>query len=658
MPGHELQGWRVNSPLHKAEKIIMNQSDKSVETFTDTKSGHHAKGSFLGLAVGSIGVVYGDIGTSPLYAVRESLHHAAADGITRAEVIGVISLMLWALTLVVTLKYVILIMRADNGGEGGTLSLMALAQKSLGRGMNIAFYLGVAGAALFYGDSVITPAVSVLSAVEGFGVVAPSLQRYVLPASLVIIVLLFSVQSRGTAKVASFFGPVMLVWFAVLGLLGIRHIADDPQIFHAFNPLYAVDFMMTHGVIGLTVLGSVFLAVTGAEALYADMGHFGRSPIRWAWVCYVFPLLALNYLGQGAMILQHPETVENPFFLMAPDWASIPLVILSCFAAVIASQAVITGAFSLTSQAVQLGILPRLEIRHTSETLAGQIYLPKINRLLFIGVVLLVVLFQTSSSLASAYGIAVTGAMLADAGLMILVIWRVWNWSLTAAIAMMVPFLLIDLAFFGANLLKLFDGAALPLSFAVFLMVVMWTWVRGSKIISDKSRRESVPLDDLTKMLTKKPPQRVLGTAVFLTADPETAPTALMHNLKHNHVLHKTNILLTIRTSTVPFVPESEQITVETLSDDFRRIVANLGYMQSPRIPHILAAARRKGCEFELMQTSFFLGRRTIKASAQSGMPLWQDGLYIALARSAANATDFFHIPYNRVVEMGSQVTV
>jgi KUP system potassium uptake protein len=505
---------------------------------------------------------------------------------------------------------------------------------------------------------VITPAVSVLSAVEGFGVVLPQTERFILPAAILIIVLLFSVQSRGTAKVAQFFGPIMCVWFLTLGALGLYHIADDPEIFKAFNPFEAAGFLANHGIVGLVVLGSVFLAVTGAEALYADMGHFGRSPIRWAWMVFVFPMLALNYLGQGAMILGNPETVGNPFFLMAPEWASIPLVVLSCVAAVIASQAVITGAYSLTAQAVQLGILPRIEIRHTSDLLAGQIYLPKVNRLLFAGVIALIVLFQTSSSLASAYGIAVTGAMLADAGLMIFVIWKVWKWGLGWSLAIMTPLIMIDLAFFGANLLKLFDGAALPLAFGIFLMVVMWTWVRGTKIIADKSRRESVPLADLTKMLGKKPPQRVHGTAVFLTADPETAPTALMHNLKHNHVLHNTNILLTIKTAQVPYVPEADQITVETLSDDFRRIVANLGYMQSPRIPYLLAQARRQGCEFELMQTSFFLGRRTIKASAQSGMPLWQDGLYIALARSAANATDFFHIPYNRVVEMGSQVTV
>jgi KUP system potassium uptake protein len=622
------------------------------------ENGHHASGPFLGLAVGSVGVVFGDIGTSPLYALRESLHHAAGDGVTRAEVIGIVSLMLWALILVVTIKYVALIMRADNDGEGGTLSLMALTQKALGRGMNVAFLFGVIGAALFYGDSIITPAISVLSAVEGFKVVTPVFEPYILPIAILILIGLFSVQSRGTARVATFFGPIMVVWFLTLAALGLYHIADDPEVFKAFNPANAFFFLINHGIIGAIVLGSVFLAVTGAEALYADMGHFGRSPIRWAWMCFVFPCLALNYLGQGAMILSKPETAENPFFLMAPEWATLPLVILSCVATVIASQAVITGAFSLTRQAVQLGLLPRLEIRHTSETLAGQIYLPKVNRLLFIGVIFLVILFQNSSALASAYGIAVTGSMLADAGLMFILLWKVWKWGFWQSVAVMTPFFLIDFAFFGANLLKLLDGAYMPLAFGTALIVVMWTWVRGTKIISDKSKRESVPLTDLAKMLEKRPPQRVAGTAVFMTADPETAPAALMHNLKHNHVLHKTNILMTIRTSSAPYVAEKNQIEIENLSDDFRRIIATLGYMQTPRIPQLLAAARRQGCEFELMQTSFFLGRRTIKASAQSGMPLWQDGVYIALTRSAANATDFFHIPYNRVVEMGSQVTV
>ena len=620
--------------------------------------GHHARGPFLGLAVGSVGVVFGDIGTSPLYALRESLAHATAGGIDRSEVIGVVSLILWALILVVTIKYVTLIMRADNDGEGGTLSLMALTQKVIGRGMNISFFFGVIGAALFYGDSILTPAISVLSSVEGFKVVTPVFEPYVLPITILILIVLFSVQSRGTAKVAAFFGPVMVVWFIALAALGLYHIADDPAVFWAFNPANGLFFLFEHGFSGAIILGSVFLSVTGAEALYADMGHFGRSPIRWAWIAFVFPCLALNYLGQGAMILNHPETVHNPFFLMAPEWATLPVVVLSCVATVIACQAVITGAFSLTRQAVQLGLLPRLEIRHTSEMLAGQIYLPKVNRFLFIGVILLVILFKNSSALASAYGVAVTGSMLADAGLMFILLWKVWKWGLASALATMIPFFIIDFAFFGANLLKFFDGAYMPLTFGGVLILLMWTWVRGSKIISDKSKRESVPLADLTKMLEKRPPQRVAGTAVFMTADPETAPAALMHNLKHNHVLHKTNILMTVKTSSAPYVAEKDQIEVDTLSDDFRRIIATLGYMQTPRIPQLLAAARRKGCEFELMQTSFFLGRRTIKASATSGMPLWQDGVYIALARGSANATDFFHIPYNRVVEMGSQITV
>lgn len=625
---------------------------------SEPENEHHASGPFLGLAVGSIGVVFGDIGTSPLYALRESLAHAAEGGVDRAEVIGVVSLILWALILVVTIKYVALIMRADNDGEGGTLSLMALTQRVIGRGMNISFFLGVIGAALFYGDSILTPAISVLSSVEGFKVVTPVFEPYVLPITILILIVLFSVQSRGTAKVAAFFGPVMVLWFATLAVLGLYHIADDPAVFWAFNPGNGLVFLFNHGFTGAVILGSVFLAVTGAEALYADMGHFGRSPIRWAWMAYVFPCLALNYLGQGAMILNHSETAHNSFFLMAPEWATLPVVILSCVATVIACQAVITGAFSLSRQAVQLGLLPRLEIRHTSEMLAGQIYLPKVNRFLFIGVILLVILFKNSSALASAYGVAVTGSMLADAGLMFILLWKVWKWGLASALATMIPFFLIDIAFFGANLLKFFDGAFMPLTFGGVLIVLMWTWVRGSKIISDKAKRESVPLADLTKMLEKRPPQRVSGTAVFMTADPDTAPAALMHNLKHNHVLHKTNILMTIRTSSAPYVAEDDQIEIENLSEDFRRIIATLGYMQTPRIPQLLAAARRQGCEFELMQTSFFLGRRTIKASATSGMPLWQDGVYIALTRSSANATDFFHIPYNRVVEMGSQVTV
>ncbi len=617
----------------------------------------------LAMAVGSVGVVYGDIGTSPLYALKESLHHALHGNLQRADVIGIVSLLLWAIIVVVTVKYVVFIMRADNKGEGGTLSLMALAQKGFGRRSLPVFVLGVLGAALFYGDSILTPAVSVLSATEGLKLVTPLFadQWNVILLAVAIMVVLFAVQSRGTESVARFFGPIMVVWFGCLAALGILHISDDFGIFAAFNPYYAVRFVSGHGFVGLVVLGSVFLAVTGAEALYADMGHFGRFPIRVAWLAFVMPSLMLNYLGQGAFILRHiddKELISNPFFLMAPPWALLPLVLLSGLATVIASQAVITGAFSLTQQAVQLGLLPRIQIRHTSETTRGQIYIPQVNRMLAFGVLALVFAFKSSSALASAYGIAVTGAMLADTGLFFIVALLVWKWQPWRVALLVLPFLMIDLVFFGANCLKIPEGAYLPLLFGSFLMVIMWTWVRGSRIVSEKSRKDSVPLIDLIKMLEKSRPVRVAGTAVFLTADPDTAPSALLHNLKHNKVLHKRNIMMTINTVPSPRVPDDVRIQIEELSEDVKRITVRVGYMETPRVPHFLALARRRGLDFDIMATSFFLGKRTIKAARESGMPLWQDNLFIFLSRTAANATDFFHIPTGRVVELGTQVTV
>jgi KUP system potassium uptake protein len=634
-------------------------------------TGHdHGKAGFLGLSVGSIGVVYGDIGTSPLYALKESLHHTAKDGIaSRLEVIGVVSLLIWALIIVVTLKYVVFIMRADNKGEGGTLSLMALAQTKMGRNMGPVFFLGVIGAALFYGDSIITPAISVLSAVEGLKQI-DALQgtpfvsnQYIVLFAAVILIGLFAVQSRGTGKVAAWFGPIMLVWFATLAAFGLMHIGDDLAILNAFNPYYAAYFLANHGMIGLIVLGSVFLAVTGAEALYADMGHFGRNPIRAAWLALVFPALVINYLGQGALILKNPTAMADknfsPFYALAPEWLLVPFIALALLATVIASQAVITGAFSLTQQAVQLGLLPRLEIRHTSETQRGQIYLPQINWLLAIGVLILVVTFKTSSSLANAYGIAVTGAMLADAGLFYIVTRKVWGWSPWRSFLIVTPFIIVDFIFFGANLLKLLDGAYLPLIFGAMLIVLMWTWVRGSRIVYNKERKDSLPTVDLFRMLEKSQPVRVKGTAVFLTSDPDNAPGALMHNLKHNKVLHQRNIILTIKTLDVPWVPEADQIHIsDVCSNEVTRIIAKIGYMQSPRVPRILTMARRHGLDFDIMQTSFFLGRRTIKISARSGMPVWQDATFIFLTKMATNATDFFHIPTGRVVELGSQVTV
>jgi len=622
----------------------------------------HGKEGLVALAVGSIGVVYGDIGTSPLYAMRESLHFASHGQVDRETVISIVSLLIWALIIVVTLKYVVFIMRADNRGEGGTLSLMALAQKVLGRNHFASFALGVIGAALFYGDSIITPAISVLSAVEGLKYVTPLFEPYIIWISVVILILLFAVQSRGTGKVAAFFGPIMLVWFLTLGGLGIMHIGDDLGILAAFNPFHAGKFLLSHGLIGLFVLGSVFLAVTGAEALYADMGHFGRLPIRLAWLLIVFPSLTLCYLGQGALVLKHPEFAKDPFYMMVPVewglWGKAPLVLLATVATIIASQAVITGAFSLTQQAVRLGLLPRLEIRHTSETQLGQIYLPQINRMLLVGVLALVLAFQTSSKLANAYGIAVTGAMLADTGLFFLVVWKVWKWRLWVAVAVILPFLFVDLVFFGANCMKIPEGAYMPIVFAAMLIVLIWTWIRGTRIVAYKEKKDSLPLMDLIRMLDKSKPVRVAGTAVFLAADPDTAPGALLHNLKHNKVLHKRNIILTIRTAEVPRVPESEQMQIEDLTEDVKRIVATLGYMETPRVPHLLAVARRRGLDFDIMQTSFFLGRRSIKPSANSGMPLWQDKLFIFLSREATNATDFFQIPSGRVVEMGTQVTV
>jgi KUP system potassium uptake protein len=617
----------------------------------------------FGLAIGSIGVVYGDIGTSPLYALKESVQHVSHTGLGRAEVIGIVSLLLWALMVIVTIKYVMFIMRADNKGEGGTLSLMALAQKAFGRRSLSMFLLGVLGAALFYGDSIITPAISVLSAVEGLKLVTPVFedQWNVILISLAILMALFFVQSRGTASVARFFGPIMVLWFLVIGFLGLIHIQDDLGILAALNPYSAARFVAGHGIIGLVVLGSVFLAVTGAEALYADMGHFGRTPIRAAWLIFVFPALMLNYLGQGAYILKNlhdPKAISDPFFLLAPDWALLPLVILSGLATVIASQAVITGAFSLTQQAVQLGLLPRIEIRHTSETEQGQIYIGQINRLLLFGVVTLVLGFKNSSALASAYGIAVTGTMVVTTCLFFIVSRYVWKWSLPSVLLITTPLLMIDLLFFASNMLKIADGGYVPLLFAGFVSVMMWTWVRGTRIVYEKSRRDSVPLADLIKMLEKSKPVRVAGTAVFLTSDPETAPGALLHNLKHNKVLHKRNIMMTINTVPMPRVPDSEKLTVDELSDDVKRIIVKVGYMESPRVPHFLALARRRGLDFDIMQTSFFLGKRTIKAAASSGMPLWQDNLFIFLSRTATNATDFFHIPTGRVVELGAQVTV
>lgn len=614
---------------------------------------------FWALTLGSVGVVFGDIGTSPLYAFREAVG-AAAQGqpITRAIVLGVLSLILWALFVVVTAKYVLLLLRADNNGEGGTLSLMALGQRALGRRSWPLLVLGVIGASMFIGDSMITPAISVLSAVEGLKLAAPELEHYVVPLTVFILVLLFSVQRIGTARVASAFGPVMIAWFACLAMMGVVHISDDPSVLAAINPLYGIEFLLSHGTIGMVTLGAVFLAVTGGEALYADLGHFGRKPIQTAWVYLVLPSLLINYFGQGALVLSNPAAIENSFYRMVPEMLLLPLIALATAATVIASQAVITGAYSLTRQAVQLGLLPRFEVRYTSETHAGQIFLPRVNRLLLIGVLLLVLLFRTSSGLASAYGIAVSTTMVADGIMGFVVIWKLWNWRAATAAALIVPFVVVDTTFFSANLLKLFEGAWVPLLFGLAMAITIWTWRRGAAILIAKTRRTEVPLKDLVKSLEKRPPHIVKGTAVFLTSDPNFVPTALLHNLKHNKVLHEHNVILTIETAQTPRVDLVDRVRMETISDKFATVRLRFGFMESPNVPKALVIARKLGWQFDIMATSFFVSRRSLKPSAQSGMPQWQDHLFIALSRQANDATDYFQIPTGRVVEVGTQVTI
>lgn len=624
--------------------------------------GHHNGGQrFWPMVLGSIGVVFGDIGTSPLYAMKEALHHARTTTQHEHAVLGVVSLVLWALLLVVTVKYVIFLMRADNKGEGGTLALMALAQRALGTRSTAVFILGVIGAALFYGDGIITPAISVLGAMEGMKAapdVGATLSAYVLPMSAAILVVLFLVQARGTQSVATLFGPITLVWFIVLAWLGLLHIADNWSILRAFSPYYGVRFLFENGFVGFVILGSVFLAVTGAEALYADMGHFGKKPIRTAWLILVLPCLALNYLGQGALVLSHPAAKANPFWRMVPEIAYWPVLALATAAAVIASQAVITGAFSMTQQAVQLGLLPRIDIKRTSETQSGQIYVPAVNSLLLIGVLLLLFVFQTSSALASAYGIAVTGSMFVDTLLAYVIMRRMWKWSQAQCLLLLVPLGLLDVVFLSSNLLKIPDGAWLPLVLGAGLVTVMWTWTRGAQILTDKTRRDSVPLMELIEILRVRAPHRAPGTAIFLTSDPDVAPVALMHNIKHNKVLHEKNVILTVRTTETPRVREEDRVTIEKVNDDFKKVFISYGFMESPNVPKALGLCRKLGLKFDIMATSFFLGRRSVVPSAQSGMPLWQDKIFIFLMRNAANPTDFFKIPPGRVVELGAQVTV
>ena len=622
-------------------------------------AGSEATSSIWALALGSVGVVYGDIGTSPLYAFREAVNAAAGSGgVTRDIVLGVLSLILWALIIVVTVKYVLILLRADNNGEGGTLSLTALASRSIGRRTTLVFVLGVIGAAMFIGDSMITPAISVLSAVEGLKLAHPAFESLVIPLTIFILFALFAAQSRGTARVAAFFGPVMVVWFIAIALAGALHIRDDPGVLQAINPLYGVSFLLSHGQIGLITLGAVFLVVTGGEALYADLGHFGRKPIQRAWLGLVLPALLINYFGQGALVLRFPAAIESPFYRLVPEALLLPMVVLATAATIIASQAVITGAYSLVQQAIQLGLLPRLAILHTSEARAGQIYIPRVNWSLFVGVLLLVGMFHSSSALASAYGIAVSTTMVVDGLLAFIIVWKLWRWRLWQAMLLIVPLIIVDVTFFSANLLKLLEGAWLPLLFGATMVLLVMTWRRGTRLLVQKTRRTEVPLGTLLRSLEKKPPHKVPGTAVFLTSDPEFTPTALLHNLKHNKVLHENNVILTIVTADTPRAAEADRVTIKQVSPHFACVRLTFGYMETPNVPKALAIARKLGWSFDIMSPSFFLSRRALKPAAHSGMPRWQDHLFIALARSASDATDFFHIPTGRVVEVGTQVTV
>jgi len=616
----------------------------------------------LALALGSVGVVYGDIGTSPLYAFREALRPVAHDGVDRSEIIGLISLFFWALTIIVTIKYVIFLLRADNDGEGGTLSLLSLVTKAVSeKRANLLFVIGIVGASLFLGDAMITPALSVLSAVEGLKFVAPGTHEFVVPTAVVILVLLFAVQSRGTGAVSAFFGPIMGCWFLLLGGIGFYHIHDDFGVLAAFNPYYGVWFLFNSGFVGFIVLGSVFLAVTGAEALYADLGHFGVKPIRLAWFGLIFPALILNYLGQGALVLNDPKALADPFYLMFPESVRLFAVIFATVATIIASQSVITGAFSLARQAIHLGFLPRMEIYFTSESHTGQIYLPAVNTILLFGVMALVLMFKSSESLAVAYGIAVTGDMVVSTILFYNFVRAFWKWGLPRTLLLIAPLLCIESIFLGSNLTKLHHGGYVPVLIASCFIVIMWTWRRGTRILFEKSRKMHIPLDAFVKSIEKKSdhgPLEVPGTAIFLTSDPKSTPAALLHNLKHNHVLHSQNIILTIRTQNRPRVPLEERGKIERMSEHFQLLELNFGFMETQNVSQALAYLRKAGLKFDIMSTSFYLGRRKLIADANSGMPGWQDRLFIALAGAATDPSDYFRLPANRVVELGAHVSV
>ncbi len=612
------------------------------------------------LAAAAVGVVYGDIGTSPLYTIQECFSARHDLAVNAVNVLGIASLVLWSLIFVVTFKYVLFVMRADNRGEGGILALLALVGESRGtdrRAMGALLVLGLFGAALFFGDGAITPAISVLSAMEGLEVAAPGLTRVVIPITLMVLVALFWFQSRGTARIGAVFSPIMGVWFVTLAVLGIREIILVPGILAAIDPRHAVIFMMTHHFRGFEVLGSVVLAVTGGEALYADMGHFGKKPIQFAWFGLVLPALILNYLGQSALLLHHPEAASNPFYLLLPAWAVLPMVVLATAATVIASQAVISGVFSLSRQATQLGFMPRMEINHTSDEEEGQIYIPKANWGLLAAVVLLVLGFKSSSNLAAAYGIAVTGTMATTTILALAVAHRLWGWKPWQCVLLGTFLLAMDLGFLGANMLKIPDGGWVPLVMGCAVFITMATWKRGRLILTRRAAESAMPIDLFLERQKEHPAQRVPGTAIFLTGTPDAVPVALLHNMKHNKVIHERVVFLTVITEPVPRISAKDRVVIEGLAEGFYRLTATYGFFQEPDIPKLLRLANTAfGMEFDLMDTSFCLGRETLVPSAQSEMAPWREQLFIVMSRNAMSATEFFRIPAGRVVELGTQV--
>ncbi|HEX6613328.1 MAG TPA: potassium transporter Kup [Rhodanobacteraceae bacterium] len=617
--------------------------------------------SLRALALGAIGVVFGDIGTSPLYTMQEVFSAKYGLHVSSASVLGVLSLVFWALILVVTLKYVIFIMRADNRGEGGIMALMALAQRSARGEPRLRWaiaVLGIFGAALFYGDGVITPAMSVLSAVEGLKVAEPSLVRWVVPISVAILLVLFLLQRRGTAGIGAVFGPVMCVWFVAIALLGAYYIVREPQVLAALNPAHAIHFFHTHGRGAFIALGGVVLAVTGTEALYADMGHFGKTPIRAAWLCFVLPALLLNYFGQGALLLGEPAAVSNPFYFLVPRALLYPMIVLATVAAIIASQAVISGAFSMTRESIQLGYVPRMRIVHTSRMLSGQVFVPWINGMLLVLVVLAVIGFRSSENLGAAYGIAVTGTMVVTTLLALIVERRLWRWPWLAIVATAAVFLCIDLAFFGANLIKVEHGGWFPLVLGLVVFIVMTTWRRGRELLLRELRQSGLALQPFIESIAQHPPHRVPGTAVFMTANANAVPHALLHSLKHYKVLHERNVILSVETLETPVADADERIELQDLGHAFHAMTLRFGFAETQDVPAALAGCAIHGRGFDMMDTTFFLSRETIVASPRAGMALWRDKLFAIMSRNALAATAFFRIPGNRLVELGTQVEI